>query len=339
MSMEAFIPRVVFIQKSALEYPLGSKLLEEFNSRGIEVSLYDKRIPTTRGRTFKDQFFRAKRTLVALVWTRREFQTCKPSAHYQLPLVSGCPGHCEYCYLNTNLGKNPFVKVYVNIDEILRQAKEYVDQRKPEITVFEGAATSDPLAVESWTGSLEKTIRFIATLDNARFRFATKYASIQNLLDIKHNGKTEIRFSINSSYVVKKFEAGTPPLESRLKAARETSKAGYPMGFLIGPIIHFPGWQKEYMNLLNLMRANIPEGIPVSFELITHRFTKRAQNIIEQVYPDTEVPFDEQERRLKYGQFGYGKYIYKKELMEEMEEFFRTAINTLFPEGKILYFV
>ena len=337
--MEAFIPRVVYIQKSALEYPLGSKLLEEFNSRGIEVSLYEKRIPVARGQAFRDCFLRAKRTMVALVWTRREFQTCKPSAHYQLPMTSGCPGHCQYCYLNTNLGKNPFVKVYVNIDEILRRAEEYVNQRKPEITVFEGSATSDPVAVEAWTGSLEKTIKFIATLDNARFRFATKYTSIQNLLDTEHNNKTEVRFSINSSYVVEKFEAGTPPLESRLKAAQEISEAGYPIGFLIGPIIHFAGWQKEYTHLLKLARAHIPEGIPVSFELITHRFTKRAQNIIEQVYPDTEVPFDEKERRFKYGQFGYGKYIYKKELMEEMEKFFRTTINTLFPEGKILYSV
>jgi spore photoproduct lyase len=189
------------------------------------------------------------------------------SAHYQLPLVSGCPGHCQYCYLNTNLGKNPFVKVYANIDEILGQAEEYVDRRKPEVTVFEGSATSDPVAVESWTGSLQETIRFIATLGSARFRFATKYGYVQNLLKLEHNGKTEVRFSINSDYVVRQFEAGTPPLENRLKAARKISLAGYPLGFLIGPIIHFPDWRSEYMSLLDLTRAHIPEGVPVSFEL------------------------------------------------------------------------
>lgn len=337
--MEAFIPRVVFIQKAALRYPLGSRLMKEFSARGIEVLLYEKRVPTTPGRPFRDSFLRAKRTMVVLVRTRREFQTCKPSAHYQLPLVSGCPGHCEYCYLNTNLGKNPFIKVYVNVNEILEQAKEYVNRCESEVTVFEGSATSDPVAVEPWTGSLQETIRFIATLDNARFRFATKYGYVQSLLKLEHKGKTEIRFSINSDYVVRKLETGTPPLENRLKAAREVSLAGYPMGFLIGPIIHFPEWRSEYANLLNRTRAHIPEGIPVSFELITHRFTVRARNIIEQVYPDTEVPLDEEGRRFKYGQFGYGKYVYEKKLMKEMEEFFRAAIERLFPEGKVLYFV
>jgi spore photoproduct lyase len=75
--MEAFIPRVVFIQKAALQYPLGNKLMKEFNNRGIDVSLYEKRVPTTPGRSFKDSFLCAKRTMVVLVRTRREFQTCK----------------------------------------------------------------------------------------------------------------------------------------------------------------------------------------------------------------------------------------------------------------------
>jgi DNA repair photolyase len=218
--------------------------------------------------------------------------------------------------------------VYVNVNEILEQAKEYVNRRKPEVTVFEGSATSDPVAVEPWTGSLQETIGFIASLDNTGFRFATKYGCVENLLKLEHKGKTEIRFSVNSAYVVKKFEAGTPPIERRLKAARETSLAGYPLGFLIGPIIHFPEWRREYSSLLNLTREHIPEGVPVSFELITHRFTKRAKSIIEQVYPDTEVPLDEKGRRFKYGQFGYGKYVYEKELMEEMEEFFRRPLGS-----------
>ena len=337
--MKEFIPRVVLVQKAALQYPLGNKLMEDFKARGADVSLYEKRVPAAPGKTFRDRFLRSKRTMVVQVWPRREFQTCKPSAHYQLPLVSGCPGQCEYCYLNTNLGKNPFIKVYVNVSEILERAKEYVDQRKPEVTVFEGSATSDPVAVEPWTGSLEQTIRFISTLDYARFRFATKYGNVDSLLKIKHNNKTEVRFSINSEYVVGKFEAGTPPLKSRLRAAKQISEAGYPLGFLIGPIIEFPGWHEEYTNLLNLARAHVKENEPVFFELITHRFTSRAKNIIRQVYPDTEVPLDEEGRRFKYGQFGYGKYIYRKELMEHMEEFFRTTIEALFPEGKILYFV
>lgn len=45
---------------------------------------------------------------------------------------------CEYCYLNTQLGKRPYTKVYVNVDEILEKALKYINERKPKSTIFEG---------------------------------------------------------------------------------------------------------------------------------------------------------------------------------------------------------
>jgi spore photoproduct lyase len=68
---------------------------------------------------------------------------------------------CEYCYLLTNLGKKPYVRVYVNKEEILSAAKPYIEKRKPENTVFEGAATSDPMPTEPYTGLLGRTINFL----------------------------------------------------------------------------------------------------------------------------------------------------------------------------------
>src|SRR5690606_13926588 len=80
-------------------------------------------------------FYReGKDTLVVGIRKGTKFQSCKPSAHYQLPLFSGCIGQCEYCYLNTNLGDKPYMRVNVNVDEILDNAQKYIDQRLPEIT-------------------------------------------------------------------------------------------------------------------------------------------------------------------------------------------------------------
>lgn len=78
-------------------------------------------------------YFEGKSTLVVGIRKSYEFQSCKPSAHYQLPLVSACMGMCEYCYLNTQMGKKPYTKVYVNINEILSMADKYIDDRLPDI--------------------------------------------------------------------------------------------------------------------------------------------------------------------------------------------------------------
>ncbi len=338
--MPSFLPNQVLISREALRYPLGAKLADSFREREILVNIYEQRIPTVPLRSFRERYMRSKRTLVIAVRQRREFQTCKPSANYQLPLVSGCPGMCQYCYLNTNLGRTPYVRIYVNVDEILDQAEGYVKARRPQDTVFEGSATSDPVAVEAWTGSLARAIERFAQLDGARFRFATKYLDVDGFLGLDHRGKTEIRFSINCNRLIEEYERGTPSLSHRLIAAARVAAARYPLGFLIAPVFVYEGWQTDYDVLLEGLRKALPDGeAPLTFEVISHRFTSRAKGVIEEVYPGTSLPMDEEERRFKYGQFGYGKYVYPIETMEEMADFFRERIGAHFPEARILYIV
>lgn len=97
--MSSFVPKLAFIQEAALAYPLGRELMSRLQAEDVEVSVYEKRIPISTKKTFRERFLLSKRTMVVLIWKRREFQTCRPSAHYQLPLVSGCPGSCQCCYL------------------------------------------------------------------------------------------------------------------------------------------------------------------------------------------------------------------------------------------------
>ncbi len=338
--MPSFVPTRVLIARDALNYPLGARLADVFAGRKTPVTVYNGRIPSASRSPFRERYLWSKRTMVVLVRQERKFQTCKPSAHYQLPLVSGCPGLCQYCYLNTNLGRAPYIKVYVNVDEILEQAAEYVQARAPETTVFEGAATSDPVAVEAWTGSLARAVGFFARLENAAFRFVTKYSDVDGLLNVDHRRKTTIRFSINCEHVIDTYEQRAPSLENRIKAASKVATARYPMGFLIAPVFVFEEWRAQYEDLLQRLRLRLPAGSgPFTFEVISHRFTSRAKSVIQAVYPDTSLPLAESERRLKYGQFGYGKYVYPTDVMTELTEFFRDRVAAHFPGSTVLYVI
>lgn len=338
--LRMFIPKRVLFDPESLEYPLGQKLYQDFiKMPSVEVrKLKSSRVTGVGGDTAELAYREAKRTIVVTVRKTLKFQTCKPSAHYQLPLVSSCPGLCEYCYLQTTLGKSPFIKVYVNIEEILEKAKEYID-KKEEITIFEGAATSDPLPVESYTNALRQTIEFFAGQPKGRFRFVTKFANVDSLIDIEHNNHTTFRFSLNSDKIIKDFEKGTASAKDRIEAANKISKAGYPMGFLVAPIFAYPNWEKDYLELLQDLKENLNPVPSLTFELITHRFTARAKNNIEEVFPSSKLPMNEDERKLKYGQFGYTKYVYPKEIYEQVENFFKTNIKDLFPQAEILYLV
>lgn len=337
----SFIPQRAYFEDEALNYPLGKRILQQLKEMGTEIKMTGShnRVTGIPGTSPREAFIEAKRTLVVGIRRTLNFQTCKPSAHFQLPLVTSCPGMCEYCYLQTTLGKKPYVRLYVNIDEILEQAGRYIISRLPEVTIFEGAATSDPLPVEPYSGALARTIEFFGTEPQGRFRFVTKFTNVGSLLQLKHGGNTRFRFSINTPLVIDNYEKGTPRLKQRLEAAAKVYGAGYPTGFIIAPVINYCGWQVDYRQLLADLAKSFGTGEGLTLELITHRFTKRAKSAILDISPGTNLPMEEADRRFKFGQFGYGKYIYPSDVMKEIKENMVAMVQESLPRAEIEYFI
>lgn len=339
-----FIPKRILFERNTLNYDIGKNIFDFFkDNKDIEIiELSNNRIKENiPGDNIYDFYRAGKKTLVVGIKRGNKFQTCKPSAHYQLPLLSGCIGQCEYCYLNTNLGDKPYMRVNVNVDDIYANAQKYIDERLPEITIFEGSATCDPVPVEPYTHSLKRTIEFFGKNEKGRFRFVSKYTDIDTLLGANHNGHTEIRFTLNTNRVINSYEKGTASLEKRIEACKKVIIAGYPMGFIIAPIFLYENWKDDYTKLLLDLKQDLPTDIsyPLTFEVISHRYTTRAKNIILDVFPDTTLPMDDELRTYKYGQFGYGKFVYTKEELRDMKEFFTQEINAIFEEAIIKYII
>lgn len=335
-------PRRVVFEPDALNYPLGQELYQRWHGQpgiAVQTTPSHNRVTGIPGKSASEAYAAAKQTLVVGVRRGLDFATCKPSAHWQLPLVTSCPGQCEYCYLNTTLGKKPYLRVYVNLDEILQAAAGYIARRSPELTVFEGAATGDPLAVEDYTHALAAVIAWFGQQELGRFRFVTKFTNVDSLLAVDHRQHTRWRFSLNSPAVIDRWERATPRLEERLLAVRKVQQAGYPLGLIIAPIFLYDGWQQDYGRMLQQTATALPAAESIAFELIAHRYTQRAkQNILDR-QPDSQLPMQEDERRYKYGQFGYGKYVYPQDSYQQLEEFFRREIERLFPAATIDYLV
>ncbi|WP_124728471.1 spore photoproduct lyase [Staphylospora marina] len=338
--MKPFQPDLVYAEPGALEYPLGRELYERFRSMGIPVRMTTShnRVTGLPGKTEAEKYRIAKRTLVIGVRKTLRFDTSKPSAEYALPLATGCMGHCHYCYLQTTLGNRPYIRVYVNLEDIFNAAKSYIDERAPEVTRFEASCTTDPVGLEHLTGSLRQAIEFMGRQEFGRLRFVTKYAHIDPLLRADHRGHTRFRFSVNAPSVTTRFEPGTSPLEERIRAAARVAEAGYPLGFIVAPIMLFNGWKTEYEELFRLLAKMIPPDLPdLTFELITHRFTQAAKRVIEKRYPKTGLEMDENLRKKKWGKHGHVKYVYPDERMQEIRSSMEGWISRWFPHAVIQY--
>ncbi|MBE6072744.1 MAG: spore photoproduct lyase [Clostridium butyricum] len=339
-----FKPKRVIFEKGSLDTEVGKNIydmikdnpnIEIINTSSNKIKIH---IP---GENLYEQYRSGKETLVVGERKSLKFQTCKPSANYQLPLVSGCMGRCEYCYLNTQLGDKPFVRVFTNLDDILKKAKQYIDERLPAVTIFEGSATSDPVPLEPYTNTLKNTIEFFAKEKKGRFRFVTKYNDIDSLINIEHNNHTEIRFSINTPRIINIHEHVTASSDKRIEAAVRIAKAGYKIGFLIAPVFLYENWEDEYRQLIQDIKEKLPEKFHehIMFEVISHRYTTKAKNRILEIFPETTLPMTNEDRKFKYGQFGYGKYIYTKEQLAQMKEFFLSELKNKFPKSIIKYVI
>jgi len=340
--VKPFVPELVYIEPRALDYPLGRKLKKKFTDMGIEIreTTSHNQIRNFPGENHFQRYRLAKSTLVIGVRKTLHFDTSKPSAEYAIPLATGCMGHCHYCYLQTTMGSKPYIRTYVNVDEIFDAAEKYMKERAPEPTRFEASCTSDIVGIDHLTHTLKRTIEYFGASELGQLRFVTKFAHVDHLLDAKHNGRTRFRFSVNADYVIKFFEPGTSRLNERIEAARKVAEAGYPLGFIVAPIYLHEGWKNGYREMFEKLEAELPDYAKkdLTFEFIQHRFTKPAKKVILQNYPMTKLELDEEKRKWKWGRYGIGKYVYKDEEQAEIRETLSGYLRRFFPDAKLEYF-
>lgn len=130
-------------------------------------------------------------------------------------------------------------------------------------------------------------------------------------------------------------------MDNRLNAFKKALSSGYKVGLLLAPIIIYDGYEKDYIELINKLSTYVPKDYKdeITFELITHRYTKTAKNHILQIFPETSLDMNDNNRTFKYGQFGYGKYLYSKEEKNYLKNFLVSEIEKLPFNTKILYFI
>lgn len=335
--MKLFMPDRVYIDPKSLEYDTGIMVKEKLETLNIPI-IQTKKVEI-EGKSPSENYAKAKKTIYLTVNREKKLRKCKPSADYQFALSSSCPGHCEYCYLQTTQGEKPFMKVFVNVDEILKVIQEHIDENLPNITTFECGSITDPVALEHLTGSLKKCIEFFSNSENGRLRIITKFNNVDSFLDIKHNDHTKFRFSINTKYIIGKFEHSTSSFEERIEAATKIAKAGYPIGFIIAPIMIYENWKEDYRELLTSLKSQLVDyNKEITFELIQHRFTATAKELILTRFPNTELDLNEEKRQLKWGPYGKFKYVYPKEQSTEIKEYISELIQDNFINSKIEYF-
>ena len=332
-----WLPKQVLVTPAAEAEDWGQQIIERVKSFDIPVKkLKQNRITGLRGKNERETYAIAKNTLaiVNAPPSQLKLTPIPPSADWQFHLAQGCPAHCQYCYLAGSLSGVPVVKVYGNLPQILANLKNYEQEGN---TTYEVSCYTDPLGIEHLTGSLAECIRYFGTRDSAYLRWVSKFDSVDELLDLPHNGHTRCRVSVNADPISHSMEGGTATVAQRLQALRKLASHGYPIGIVLAPIMPIADWQQHYSNLFEQIAKALDLECDLTFELITHRFTPKSKEILQTWYPKSKLDLEENNRSQKRNKFGGVKYVYHRDTMDELKEFIQEQIDSNFPQAKILY--
>lgn len=335
---KSFKPTKIFYEPIVLNYEQGKALIERYKNEGIpmqEISSHHK-IESLMHRPNKE-YPEMKRYLI--LGTRKTIKLIPndKSADFIVPFTSsGCTAMCLYCYLMCHFNTNSYLRIFLNRDEMINKVKKNI-QKVKEHKVYELGCNSDMVLENTITGNLRWAIEEFGKLDLATATFATKFNQVDDLLTAQHNGHTQMRISVNPSYLIERVELGTSSLNERIEAANKMFEAGYRVGLNIAPIMLVENYETLYEGLFKTLKEQLSEGLKKQafLEIIFMTYGTVNYFVNTESMPNAINLLERSKMRPK----GPGKYTYRNEYRQQATEFILEMVERYLPESKISYIV
>lgn len=293
--MRELLIKKIFVDKEVKGNKLTLDILSRFSD--IPVETFKTPIPIYNDLVEKniDPFLEGKKTLVLCNFQGDFLKRCPGTKgficcnYFVLNLSTNCPLDCTYCILQEYLENNPVLKIFVNVEDALRQIEKiYIENQNVPIRIGTGELT-DSLALDHITGFSEILIPFFEEKKNLFLELKTKTNRVQNLLKFKGIKNTIIAWSLNPQGVIDEEEFYSASLEERLGAASQCQQQGFKTAFHFDPIIFYKGWEKDYKALIKKLFSHIsPANIPW-ISLGGLRYRSSMKTVVRSRFPSNKL--------------------------------------------------
>ena len=183
----------------------------------------------------------------------KEYRCCD---YHVLNIGMGCPMDCVYCILQAYLN-NDWMSFFINTDDLFAEL-DLAFKRTSQFWRIGTGEFTDSLALDNLTHLSPLLVNYMRDKSHGVLELKTKSANIRNLLNLDHNGKTMVSWSLNATQIMAKEEIRTASLSQRLMAAKTCGDHGYKLGFHFDPIIYHKGWKTGYKETIQTLFATVP---------------------------------------------------------------------------------
>jgi len=201
-----------------------------------------------------------------------------------------CTMDCAYCILQAYFHP-PVLQYFAGFDQYTA-ALDPIFQGETILRIGTGEYT-DSLIWEPVSLMPKFLVEKFASQDRSILELKTKTVNIDALVDLEHNRKTILSWSVNTPEVISSQERGTASLAARLKAASKAVSKGFRVAFHFDPIFLYPECESAYERVVEAIFNHVSPKDVVWISIGTFRFMPHLKSIIEARFPDSTIPYGE----------------------------------------------
>jgi len=298
--MTLYTPSEILIEQGEENAPVVQRALERLPE--VPVHLVDKDWERQlSARDDVDRFATGKRRWLFTRQRSTFLEHCPAGTpglvccnYLVVSLISNCPMDCSYCFLQEYLANNPTLKIFTNVDDLLREVATVVDRQPWRQFRIGTGELSDSLALDPVLSFSTDLVPFFAARKNALLELKTKSDCVGGLLALEPKDRVVVSWSLTPPEITDTEEHGTASFSARLEAAQRVQAAGYKLGFHFDPLIEFPGWEAGYRDtVLQLFSAVDPSRV-AWVSLGSLRLTPALRATMRRRFPHTRLLSGEQ---------------------------------------------
>ena len=165
-----------------------------------------------------------------------------------------CLYDCGYCFLQGMYSSANYV-LFVNYEDFFEAISETIHLHKNDTQTYYSGYDCDSLAFDKISHFSGYMLNFFQNFPEVEVELRTKSIVISSLLTRNPIKNCVIAFSLSPDSIAKKLDNKAPSIRRRIKAIKELSEKGWPIGLRLDPLIYTHDWKLKYSELISdLMR-------------------------------------------------------------------------------------
>lgn len=243
---------------------------------------------------------------------------------YYCSCVMNCLYNCEYCYLKGMYPSGNIV-IFVNLEDIFAEVENLLTRHPVYLCV---SYDTDLLAMEDITGFVRAWMEFAERHEDLWIEIRTKCGRVDLWDTLLPLDRVIFAFTLSPQSIVQAYEHRTAALAERIACAGLALEKGFSVRLCFDPMIYCPDWQREYQQMLEQLREQIPleklYDVSIGSFRISQDYLKKLRKEMRNSAV-VQYPFENRD----------GVYQYPPELVQEMEGLLLDYLRQYLPGDKI----